>query len=228
MPANKFLSATIFTLALSGKAFCQKQNLPVIAAGLSYRQEPTMFSGSEFPRSRYGFYYEVEQPAPYLSLDVKQQLFKKKRIIIELSNYFTYSAFREITPDRTNPYYTIKQKRFKHDHFLSLLYPFKSRSNKPHIILGAGIGYMNFGTGFRYDYFTGESDQSGNPIVYKNKKGGFRFFAPKFIVGIEKSRYNAFLIVNGTPDIYYEPNPTLWIEGKLTYTFHLFDRKASE
>ena len=83
---------------------------------------------------------------------------------------------------------------------------------------------MNLGTSFRYDRFEGY-DNNNNPIILKNAKGAFSFLAPKLIIGLQKDRLNGLVIINGTPDREKDPNPTLWIEFKATYSFTPFQKK---
>ena len=82
---------------------------------------------------------------------------------------------------------------------------------------------MNIGTGFSYNYNTGEKDTIGNWII-RRLKGGFGFLAPRLLVGIKKNRVSGFINVHGTPDNNYRSNPTIWIEFKATYSFSPFKK----
>ncbi len=215
----------VFNLVVSP---IQAQNIfePSFALGISTRMQSMRLNDAAVTRSRYEFFtYNIGQSQTYLSVDVKQNIFNNK-FIIELSNYFTHAEFRQV---RTNIYSQayVTEYRFKHDHLLSLLHPFKSKKNRPHFVLGAGLGYMNLGTNFTYDIVTG-FDSSRNPILKTGNKGKFSFFSPKLIVGFQKNRVNGYVIVNATPDEKYEPNPTIWLEFKATYTFKPFEKKVKK
>jgi hypothetical protein len=203
--------------------FAQKIEMPTIAVGVSHRMASLRLNDKPFSRNIYGFNVRVAERDWYFSLDLKQKVFKRK-FILELSNYITHTEFRRIQPDPTS-LETVTEYGVRRDHFLSLIYPFKDKKDRFKFLLGGGIGYMNLGTKFRFDRFEGY-DINGNPIVRRNTLGTLQFFAPKLIVGIEKNRLNGFVIVNGTPDADNDPNPTLWIEFKATYTFKPFEKKG--
>lgn len=80
---------------------------------------------------------------------------------------------------------------------------------------GLGTGYMNLNTGYVADFIYGDSN---NPVIIR-RKSGFNFFAPRLLMGAAYKKLNAFVIVHGTPDNHYDPNPTLWIEFKASYKF---------
>ncbi len=206
------------------KIQAQNKFKPSFAIGITKRMISIRLNDLAYTSNKYEFfYYSIGLPQTYLSVDIKHAVFKNK-FILELSNYFTHSEFRHVRPNLLSQVYTTEY-RFKHDHSLGLIYPFKSRKKRPQFMLGLGLGYMNLGTNFTYDILTG-FDSSRNPILIKDNKGTFSFFAPKLIFGVQKNRINGFFIVNSTRDDQYEKNPTIWLEFKATYTFKPFEKKV--
>lgn len=149
--------------------------------------------------------------------------------VLQLSNYLRYGHVA-IIKNRQNV--DIREiKRLKRDHLLDMLYKFDANGKKPVLVLGAGLGFMNCNTSFNYEWNTGEKDISGN-WIFRNRTGGFRFLAPRVIVGIERRKINdlrrslnLYLIAHGTPDEDYNAIPTIWLELKGSYTFPLKKRK---
>lgn len=172
-------------------------------------------------RRNFGFTYdqiEISRNRNFV-LEVGQFVYKKK-IFVGLSSYFRYGHFHYKTDYNSQEF-----KRFKYDVFFDANYHLKwKEKHKSSLILGLGIGYMNLNTGFNYDRITGEVDANGN-ILKVNTKGAFGFMAPRFLLGIDRNKFKAFVIVNGTRDDDYRPNPTIWLEFKATYALKKFNKK---
>lgn len=195
-----------------------------VELGIAFRGAAIVLADKPFVRNPYGFSYSSTKlfRNKSFAIDIKKNIFSK-RYFLELSSYFRYGHFHDERDQATGT--TKELKRFKHDHFLDLLYEF-GKQKPGHIIftLGAGYGYMNIGTGFTYNMYWG-NDAAGNPIVTP-VKGTFQFAAPRLIVGLRRNRLQGFIIVHGTPDEEFESNPTLCIETKFTYSFFRINLKT--
>jgi hypothetical protein len=195
--------------------------MPSIAAGVTFRGQSlrlTFVPGYLLP-NRYGFIYNTGKRATYFSVDIKEKVFKEK-FIIQLSNYFIYDEFRSIRKNLPSQEYT-SEKRLKRDHFLDIMYQIKLKKDWFKLLVGAGIGVMNCNTKFTYDRPTGGFDSLGNSVVLKNVPENFRYFAPRFIIGLQAGRLNSFVIAHKTPDMLFFFNPTVWLEFKATYSMPL-------
>jgi hypothetical protein len=212
----------LISIIISNNAYCQRREAPTLAIGISHRMASLRLNDKSSTGNIYGGPISVAPRSWYLSIDLKKNVFKKK-IILELSNYLTYSELRRKQPNLSSPEMVTEYSK-RHDHFLSLIYPIKNKKHNFSFLLGGGLGYMNLSTGFRFDRLE-DFDSFSGPRIRKNVKGSLAFLAPKLIVGVEKNRFNGFVIVNGTPDADNDSNPTLWIEFKTTYTFRPFKKK---
>ena len=144
-----------------------------------------------------------------------KQYVHKNKISVQLASYFRYNHLyygknaQGLSNSNQKEY-----KRLKYDLFLDGLYHFKKRrENAAAIILGLGIGKMNNGTKFKDSVLTGSK--------YELRTTSFQFFAPRLLLGIEKRKISFFVIAHGTPDTDYQPNPTIWLEFKGSYSFPL-------
>jgi hypothetical protein len=193
---------------------------PEVNIGIAFRNASLELSN--YPnRNNRSFGFDFDQIAltrtQNLALDIGQFVYKK-RIYVDISSYLRYGHFHYETQSPQSK----EIKRLKYDFFLDASYYFKKKNeNRFGVILGAGIGYMNINTGFRYNYINGDTDASGNYVV-RNVKGGFGYIAPRLIVGGEIKRIKGFVIVHGTPDDDYRSNPTIWLEFKLSYKIFKF------
>lgn len=202
----------------------QVEKMPVIDLGISNRGSAIVLADKPIVTNRFGFDWSSLKHfrVTSLAIDIKKNIFNK-HCFIELSNYFRYGHFRYERDPLTG--ISTEIKRFKHDHLLDFLYEFgKHKQNKPVFILGAGYGPMNLGTAFSYNRYI-RRDAAGNPIFIP-VKSCFCFYAPRLIVGVRRNKLQGFIIVHGTPDEEFESNPTLWIEGKASYSFHLKSKKS--
>ncbi len=201
-----------------------KKLSPEIAIGIAARNASIELT--DYPRRSarsFGFSYNQIDISRNrnISLDIGQFVYKKK-IYVELSSYCRYGHFHY----ETNSPNSKQIKRFKYDVFLDANYYLKwKKQHKSSLILGLGVGYMNMNTGFRYDELTGEIDASGNYLKV-NTKSSFSFIAPRFLIGIDRNRFKAFVIAHGTPDEDFRSNPTIWLEFKASYTFKPFVKKV--
>ncbi len=222
--ANFFLTIIIiFFCKIEVSAQSYKIDLPSINIGVAFRDQGIEFVKEDLTAAPYNFSYNAVDRQVYFSLDIEQKLFKKKRFVLEFSNYINYSTFKTSFDTVNNVIKSSKEKRIKHDHFLSLLYTFKPNKKSIIFVFGAGLGYMNLGTSFPY-YTSYETDIRGNPI-YREVKGSLEFFAPKLIIGLKKERFSGYINLNGTPDSRKKSNPTLWVEAKITYNIYSFNKK---
>ncbi len=201
--------------------YAQIEKNIAIDFGIAFRGAAIVLADKPFVRNSYGFSYDETKLFRNKSvvIDIKKNVFNKK-CYLQLSNYFRYGHFHYQKDPTTNV--STELKRFKRDHFLDFLYEFgKQKANHFIFTLGAGYGFMNFNTSFTYNRYQG-TDASGNPILVPTT-GSFRFNAPRLIVGLRRNKLQCFIIVHGTPDEQFEPNPTLCIETKFTYSFFKFD-----
>ncbi len=196
---------------------------PTIELGISHRNASIELESS-FLASRRNFGFDYNQLAitrtQSLTIDMRQNLYKE-RIFAQLSTYFRYNHFHY-----EGDFTTKEIKSFKSDLFLDAIFSSnKKKRTSVGFLLGAGIGFMNIGTRFHYNYNTGIKDSSGNWIS-KRAKGTFSFLAPRLLIGIQKKRLSGFINVHYTPDDYYRPNPSIWLEFKAAYSFSLAKKNA--
>lgn len=150
-----------------------------------------------------------------------QQYVLKKRISLQVASYFRYNHLyygkneQGVSSNKEKEY-----KRLKYDLFIDGLYHFKKTKSGIGIVLGAGIGVMNYGTLFN------DSTWWINNNIYIETDKSFRFLAPRLIVGLNKNNFSFFAIAHGTPDSEYEGNPTIWLEFKAAYSFSPFKKKT--
>jgi hypothetical protein len=195
---------------------------PTIELGISHRNASIELESSFLASGRsFGFSYNqiAITRTQSLAIDMRQNLYKE-RIFAQLSTYFRYNHFHY-----EGDYRTKEIKNFKSDVFLDAV--FLSRKKKKTsfgFLLGAGIGYMNIGTGFHYNYNTGIKDANGNWII-KREKATFCFLAPRLLFGIHKNRLSGYVNFHYTPDDFYRPNPTIWLEFKAAYSIWRFKKK---
>jgi hypothetical protein len=212
----------------STKSFCQyffKLN-PSIAIGAAYRAQSLRLAEKFYNNyNPYNLPLNIGRSAAYVVIDIKQKIMKD-RLTIQFSNNFTYAVLGDlVTNYPTGPRFKT-EKRLKRDHFFDILYPFNANRKSTNFILGVGYGFMNCGTKFKVDLFTGNYDAAGNAIFIKSGQSATRFSAPRLLFGVEKEKLNGFLIIHGTPDAERNPNPTLWIEVKATYSLTPFSKKS--
>lgn len=174
----------------------------------------------------YDFYYHgfSQSKCKSISLDIATPVFNGNWML-QVSNYFRYNYFREIDVNDYSAgqtvFYPLKlEKRFKTDHFINLFYKNKGKSRKLKLTGGLGFGIMNTGTGFDYQHFTGLYDSNAKP-VFETLHDTFSFFTLSAMVGISYKNFSWMSTVYGSKDQYNRPRPTLWIEGKLLYSFKL-------
>ncbi len=210
----------LFCLLFLNYSYSQIKFTPEISIGIAARN--ASFELTDYPvRSGrdFGFAYDQVEISRNrnISLDIGQFISKKK-IYVELSSYFRYGHFH--FKDRS--YSSEELKKFKYDVFLDANYYLKwKEKHKSSLILGIGVGYMNMNTGFHYDRLTGEVDANGN-FLKVNTKSAFSFIAPRFLLGVDRNKFIAFVIVHGTPDDDYRSNSTIWLEFKATYKIFQF------
>lgn len=212
------LPLLIFSINL---IYAQKNETPSISLGVGFRFTAWVLESKYGTANPYGFTYQFQDNKARLSVDIKQKLSKKRPYILQLSNYFAYTEFRKVRASPGSNVYVV-DKTLKRDHFLDLIRPFKSKKQRPQFVLGAGLGFMNLGTKFKYEKFTIYSP--GN-YTSEIANGTMRFFAPRIMVGIQKNAFNGFAIFHGTPDRQGEPYPTIWMEIKATLSFKPFEKR---
>ena len=192
---------------------------PTIETGIAFRPGYIeMSNSSKIPGQPYTTYaYSKAKHFNNINLSIAiQQYILKNRISLQLASYFRYNHLYYGKNSQGISSASEKEfKRLKYDVFIDGLYHFKKRKiNSIGFELGAGIGYMNFGTQFK------DSAMVNNR--YMEIKKGFRFLAPRLLIGVNKNNFSFFTIAHGTPDADYEPNPTIWLEFKLAYKFTPF------
>jgi hypothetical protein len=215
----------IISLLLFSSAFSQNKFKfnPSVEIGLAYRPGIIELSElSNYPnlgRPYTTYTYSSKKHFNNVSLSIAlQQYVVKKRISLQAASYFRYTHLyygkdaQGVSSSAEKEY-----KRLKYDLFIDGLYHFKKGKSGIGIILGAGIGYMNYGTRFK------DSVWRANDSLEAVRS--FRFFAPRLIVGLTKNNFSFFAIGYGTPDKEYEGNPSIWLEFKATYTFSPFKKK---
>lgn len=211
-------------------AFSQIDKTILFTPGVAFRNAAIRLEDKMFLRVPDGYRFNSLEHfrTTSFSIDISRNIWSR-HWYVQLSNYIRYG---HVAVEQTRQNVDIKEiKRLKRDHLLDLLYKFNLNHKKVNFVVGGGIGFMNFNSTFNYDRNTGNKDANGN-WIYVRTTGGFRFFAPRIIVGIERKNLkdnhrslNAFVIAHGTPDEDYEPYPTIWLEGKVSYTFHLKSRE---
>jgi Helicobacter outer membrane protein len=190
---------------------------PSIEFGIARRAEAFELS-DYYNRTSPNFTYYYDALAHFtntnLAIAINQYVYKKK-LTVQLASYFRYNHlyYGKNAQGISNQNQT-EYKRLKYDIFIDALYHFKKRKEKSvGIILGAGIGKMNYGTKFKDSLWTGSKNEL--------KTRAFIFTAPRLLLGFEKSNFSFFTIAHGTPDIDYRSNPTIWLEFKLAYAFKI-------
>lgn len=208
------------TIVLGGfSTYSQSKFNPIIETGIAFRTGYIELSNlSKKPGQPYTTYtYSKAKHFNNINLSITiQQFILKKRISFQLASYFRYNHLYYGKNNLGVSTATEKEyKRIKYDMFIDVLYHFKKRKiNSIGFEIGAGIGYMNFGTRF--------IDSAMVSNRYIEIKKGFRFLAPRILIGVNKNNFSFFTIAHGTPDADYEPNPTIWLEFKLAYKFTPF------
>lgn len=151
----------------------------------------------------------------HFSFDIKKK-FLKDKLTLQLSNNFTFGFLRSGSDPYGNEF---NEKALRSDHFVDLIYTKKTKEKFPNLLYGVGYGIMNAGTSFKYS-----RPYNNNPDNL-NIFGNLRFMAPRFMVGLEKGVFNAFLIVNYSGrDEYYNKTPAWNADVKLTVTFPKFQK----
>jgi hypothetical protein len=190
---------------------------PSVEIGIAHRNAAFELS-DYYNRFSPDFTYDYDGIAHFrntsLAIGFEQYVYKKK-LSIQLASYFRYNHLyygknaQGISNSNQKEY-----KRLKYDIFVDALYHFKKRKKKSiGIILGVGIGKMNYGTKFKDSLWTGNKNEL--------KTRAFIFIAPRLLLGFEKNNFSFFTITHGTPDIDYRSNPTIWLEFKLAYSFRI-------
>lgn len=221
----KFLKLLIifFYITFLGNAQTFK---PTISIGVATRgySIPLQLPGDVlFP---YDFYHDgyTQFKCKSIALDLSTPVFNGNWML-QVSSYFRYNYFREIDVNDYSAVQTViyplkLEKRFKTDHFVSLYYKKQGNPRKLKLTGGVGFGVMNTGTGFDYKHFTGFYDNNGKPI-FETLHDTFSFFTPCVMVGVSYRNLSWVSTVYGSKDRHNRPRPTLWIEGKLAYSFRL-------
>jgi hypothetical protein len=197
---------------------------PLVEVGIAYR--PGIIELSELSRlpnlsQPYTTYaYSSKKHFNNINLSIAlQQYVLKQRISLQGASYFRYNHLyygknaQGISSNKEKEY-----KRLKYDLFIDGIYHFKKSKSGIGILLGAGIGIMNYGTLFK------DSVWRGNDSVIATR--GFRFMAPRLIVGLTKNNFSFFAIGYGTPDKEYEGNPSIWLEFKGAYSLSPFKKRG--
>ena len=206
------LVISIFSLLKT--TFAQNWFKPKFEIGIAFRLNPYQAESTISPLFQDGKYIPFLDTKPRLFVGVTQKVLGKNNLYLSLSNYITYHNISN----------QVETYKFKRDHFLDLINVFKSKKDKAHLYLGAGIGYMNCGTNYTYVQ-KGIDYNSFLFITNPKAKGTQRFIAERIIIGVQKNKYNAALIINNTQDNNGQKLATFWTELKVTYTIDPFKKK---
>lgn len=210
-------------LVTSFKVFGQLKISPKYSIGLAHRIEPITLKNKNYNKNIYGFEYEVIGNCTNLTFDIFDTVkINKLPLIVSVSNYFSYTYFRT-NRDILTGQNTDTENRFKHDHFIEIHIPIKTKKTNTSFLFGIGFGVMNVGTGFKYDYITGLVDSTGSPIINKETKANFAFVSPKITGGIGYKKLAFLLSIYSTPERLNSKLLTIWIESKIN--FYLSNKK---
>ena len=210
---KKILFLIIIIFSFSEYTNAQNWLKPKLETGIAFRVNPYQAEHLNFSPFQDGKYIPFLDTKPRLYLGVAQKVLGKNNLYLTLSSYITYHNISN----------QIETYKFKRDHFLDLINIFKSRKDNPHLFLGAGIGYMNCGT--NYTYVQKGIDYNGFLIITNPKaKGTQRFIAERIIIGVQKNKYNAALIINNTQDNNGQKLATFWTELKVSFTIDPFKK----
>lgn len=195
--------------------------MPRIFAGFSVRPPLIELSGNyaQQTSSKTVKYNPAKQARSINLIAEARQNILRQNLFLQLSGALRYG---HVLYDSNN----IEIKRIKADVFLDFLYAFKKKKytgvSRPHLLAGIGFGRMNMNTQYPYRALV---DYGPGVPYYENRRGGFRYAAPRLLLGMEYKTMNAFIIAHGTPDKKYLPNPSLWMELKLTHSFNPTKKK---
>lgn len=211
--------------------FSQVNKLPIISIGLSHRNAIIRLEDKFFNPSPSGYSFNSLQHTRVTSLavDIGRNIWNK-HWYLQFANYFRYGHV--VYKQNRQNVITNEIKRIKHDHVLDMLYKFNSEKPKrPVFVLGVGVGIMNMGTKFQFEYNTGEKDNLGN-WIYRQRTRSFQFTQPRLLVGMErrnvknpKNSLNAYIIIHASPDEDFEPFASIWPELKISYSFSPFKKR---
>jgi hypothetical protein len=203
--------------------YSQSKFNPSVEAGIAYR--PGVIELSDFSKypnpSPKGYTYTYSSTKHFNNVNLSlalQQYVLKQRVSLQAASYFRYGHLyygknaQGVSSNKEKEY-----KQLKYDLFIDGIYHFKKGKSGIGIVIGAGIGNMNYGTLFI------DSAYRGNDTILA--KRGFRFMAPRIIIGVNKNNFSFSAIAYGTPDSEYDGNPSIWLEFKAAYAFSLFRKK---
>ena len=196
---------------------------PSVEVGIAYRPGVIELSKlSRLPnlyRPYTTYAYSSKKHFNNINLSIAlQQYVLKQRISLQAASYLRYNHLyygknaQGVSSNKEKEY-----KRLKYDLFIDGIYHFKNSKSGIGILLGAGLGIMNYGTLFKDSVWRANDSLIGTR--------GFRFVAPRLIVGLTKNNFSFFAIGYGTPDKEYDGNPSIWLEFKAAYTFSPFKKK---
>lgn len=223
MIKNLILSALF--LLFSFISYAQFKNNPKISVGIAWR--PELFELSNYSTRTIpakGYMSDIgRMDNPNLVVEFSQRL-NHERWILQFSNYFSHNYLATVSDFGNRIHNDISA--FKYDVFIDAKYEIRFRKFKNSFIyVGAGVGRMNVSKKFDYNYPTGERDINGN-WIYQKRSTSLSFWAPRLFAGFTYRKLGGFVTAHYTPDIEFNPKPSLWIEYKATYSFSLGKNKS--
>lgn len=209
---KKMISLILLLFCLN-TSFAQGWQLPKIDVGIALRLKPYQAEFTINPLFQNGKYIPYLDTKSRFYVGITQKIKGKNNLFATLSSYITYHNIS----NQTEAY------KFKRDHFVDLINIFKSKKQRPHLYLGAGIGYMKCGTNYTY---VQKGINNGQIFIFNPvAKGTQRFLAERIIIGVQKHKYNGSFIINNTQDNEGAKLATFWTELKFSYTIDPFKKK---
>lgn len=214
-------------------SFCQVDKSIKVSIGVSRRQEVFRLEDKlNYPDPTPGL-FDFDDSKHFictsLAIDISRNIWNK-HWFVQLSNSLRYGHVVYIVDKQNKKIDEIKH--IKHDHMLDMLYKFNFKKPKaPLFVVGVGLGYLNKGTKFNYDFKTDKQDASGN-WIYEQKTGYLGMFQPRLLLGIERrniknptNSLNAYIIVHASEDEDFQSFASVWPELKISYTISPFLKK---
>ena len=212
---KQILFLFFFNLLFSEVTYSQLWQKPKLSAGIAFRFLPWDKQKEKETRI-FNIYSDFESDNnTRIFIDFDEKIPGKNNLVISLSNYISLEKILLFTK-RINPSNFFQVSRYKRDHFINITNTFKSKKNRPKVILGLGAGIMNCGTKYTF-----KEDIFGYtyPTYYSE-----RVFATSFIAGFQWESTKATLNLRsfGSQNLQI---PKLWLEGKFAYMIHSLKKK---
>jgi hypothetical protein len=202
-------------LILAIPVFCQESGKLHLDVGISQRFYPLSLENKVYSLNPRGISFSGSKHFKNYNFSIDFIKNLNNKISFKLSNYLRYNH-NHYRHD-SDPITKTEIKKIKYDVFLDFLYGNKFKKAKDLFFkMGLGWGMMNINSGYQFNQVVG-FDSTGYPRR-DFFQGSFRFSAPRFIMGIQKLKWQGFFTMNITPDSNFERYFSLWPELKLSYT----------